>query len=49
VLDYVGYFGHGYFDRFRFLDRPEQALARALTRHPVPAFTSYATVLLRRR
>ena len=49
VLEYDGYFGHGYFDRFWFLDRPEQAFSRALTRHPVPALTSYATVMLRRR
>jgi len=49
VLEYVGYFGHGYLDRVGFLDRPEQALSRALTRHPVPALTSYASVLLRRQ
>lgn len=49
VLEYVGYFGHGYLDRFGFLDRAEQALSRTLARHPVPALTSYATVVLRRR
>jgi SAM-dependent methyltransferase len=48
VVDYVGYFGHGYFDRFSSLDRVEQALSRTLARHPVPALTSYATVVLRR-
>jgi SAM-dependent methyltransferase len=49
VLDYVGYFGHGYFTRVSPLDRAEQALAHALARRPVPAITSYATVVLRRR
>jgi SAM-dependent methyltransferase len=48
VLDYVGYFGHGYFHKVKPLDRAEQALCRALVRHPIPALTSYATVVLRR-
>jgi SAM-dependent methyltransferase len=48
VVEYVGYFGHGYFDRLPFLDRIEQALSRTLARHPIPALTSYATVVLRR-
>jgi SAM-dependent methyltransferase len=48
VVDYVGYFGHGYFEKFRSLDRVEQAVSRVLTRHPVPALTSYGTVVLRR-
>ena len=48
VLDYAGYFGHGYFRRVPALDRAEQALSHALTRHPIAALTSYATVTLRR-
>jgi hypothetical protein len=48
VLDYVGYFGHGYFGPLRPLDRAEQALSHALVRRPLPVLTSYATVTLRR-
>lgn len=49
VVDYRGYFGHGYFRAFPPLDRLEQRLARALVQRPVPALTSYARVILRRR
>jgi hypothetical protein len=49
VVDYRGYFGHGYFRGFAPLDRLEQRRARALVRHPLPALTSYARVILRRR
>ena len=49
VLDYVGYFGHGYYWRVGALDRAEQKLSRALVRRPVRSLTSYATVTLRKR
>jgi SAM-dependent methyltransferase len=48
VVDYVGYFGHGYFKRIRTLDRLEQRVAATLVRHPLPGLTSYACVVLRR-
>ena len=48
VMDYRGYFGHGYFRRFPALDRLEQRGARVLVRHPLPALASYARVILRR-
>jgi hypothetical protein len=48
VVEYVGYFGHGYLSRLPPVDRAWQRLAHALVRRPVPALTSYATVLLRR-
>lgn len=48
VEDYVGYFGHGYFDRVRSLGRAEQGVTSMLLRWPVPALTTYAIVALRR-
>jgi 2-polyprenyl-3-methyl-5-hydroxy-6-metoxy-1,4-benzoquinol methylase len=48
VVDYVGYFGHGYFKRIEWLDRLEQRLAATLVRHPLPVLASYACVVLRR-
>lgn len=48
IEEYVGVFGHGYFDRFGPLNRIEQHYAEALRRHPVPALTSYAWVRLQR-
>jgi 2-polyprenyl-3-methyl-5-hydroxy-6-metoxy-1,4-benzoquinol methylase len=48
VVEYVGYFGHGYFGPVKPLDRLEQRLSEALERRPVAALTSYACVVLRR-
>jgi hypothetical protein len=48
IVEYVGYFGHGYFGPVKPLDDLEQRLAGALVRHPLPALTSYALVVLRR-
>jgi len=49
VIDYVGYFGHGYYKkRFPFLDLLEQTKAKWLVKNPIPCFTSYAYVILRK-
>jgi SAM-dependent methyltransferase len=49
VDEYVGFFGHAYFERVPPLQRLEDASARFLTRHPLPWLTSYAWVCLSRR
>jgi SAM-dependent methyltransferase len=49
VERYLGYFGHGYYERVGFLNAAENALAQALVRHPAPTLTAYALVVLRRR
>lgn len=50
ILEYRGYFGHPYYDRtaLRPLRALEQAKAAWLCRHPIPALTSYAVVILRK-
>jgi 2-polyprenyl-3-methyl-5-hydroxy-6-metoxy-1,4-benzoquinol methylase len=48
VEEYVGYFGHGYFQRIGPLHRLQESLTRRRLRRPNPLFTSYASVLLRR-
>ncbi len=50
VEEYHGYFGHPYYNRppLRLLRRLEQAKTAWLCRHPVPALTSYAVVVLRK-
>jgi len=49
VLQYTGYFGHGYYrKRVPLLDRLEQRKSRYLLRHPVPQLCSYATLVLRK-
>jgi SAM-dependent methyltransferase len=48
VVEYAGYFGHGYFGPVKPLDRAQQRLSGWLERHPLPALTSYACVVLRR-
>jgi 2-polyprenyl-3-methyl-5-hydroxy-6-metoxy-1,4-benzoquinol methylase len=48
IVECTGYFGHGYFGPVKPLDRAEQRLSQWLERHPVPALTSYACLVLRR-
>lgn len=48
LVDYTAGFGHGYYARVPLLQRVENAKAGLLVRHPVPALTSYAIVVLRR-
>jgi SAM-dependent methyltransferase len=49
VIEYRGYFGHGYYWRWRILHNLELRKARLLTRNPVPALCSYAMLLARKR
>jgi SAM-dependent methyltransferase len=46
IEEYVGYFGHIYYKRVPALQALEDRLARSLVRHPVPALTSFARVVL---
>ena len=48
VERYDGYFGHSYYGAVGPLQAAENALAHALVRHPVPALTAYALVVLRK-
>ena len=49
VRRYVGFFGHPYYARVRPLHDLSTGLSHWLVRHPVPALTSYALVVLERR
>jgi len=49
VLEYCGFFGHNYYEkRLAPLHWLEERKEAWLLRHPIPALTSYATVVLRR-
>jgi SAM-dependent methyltransferase len=50
VVEYRGYFGHPYYNHpaLRPVRALEEAKAAWLCRHPVPALTSYAVVILRK-
>lgn len=48
IVEFRGYFGHAYYNRVRALQRVSDFIALGLVRHPMPAFTSYAIVILRR-
>jgi SAM-dependent methyltransferase len=48
VRRYVGFFGHPYYERVKPLRLMHQELSSWLVRHPVPALTSYALVVLER-
>jgi SAM-dependent methyltransferase len=48
VKEYYGAFGHRYYYQIPPLNATEFAKSRFLMRHPVPALTSYAAVVLRK-
>jgi 2-polyprenyl-3-methyl-5-hydroxy-6-metoxy-1,4-benzoquinol methylase len=48
VEEYVGFFGHGYFESLPPLQRLSDALTSMKLKHPVPALTTDAWVVLRR-
>jgi SAM-dependent methyltransferase len=45
---YVGFFGHGFYQRYGALQRAHAALSELLLKHPLPALTSFALVVLSR-
>lgn len=49
VRRYIGFFGHPYYARLRPIRSAHELLSKWLVRHPVPALTSYAIVILERR
>lgn len=49
IEEYVGLFGHdGYYERFKPLHALHMAETKFLAKHPIPAITSYAVVVLRK-
>lgn len=49
VEEYVGFFGHSYYGKVRPIQELENGLARLLVSRPVPLFTSFAYVVLRKQ
>jgi SAM-dependent methyltransferase len=49
VIDYTGFFGHGYYTRIPWLHRMEALKTELLLKLPMPIFCSYSTVVLRKR
>jgi SAM-dependent methyltransferase len=49
VLEFDGYFGHGYYTQVPFLHRLEILKARLLARNPIPTLCSYSSLVLRKR
>ena len=49
VLDYRGYFGHGYYTRVPLLNKLEGIKARLLLSNPIPALCSYGMLIARKR
>ncbi len=48
VLEYRGFFGHGYYNRIPALRRAMDRVANGLVRHPLPDLTSYACIVLQK-
>jgi len=49
VLAYQGFFGHGYYARIPLIGRLHRVVSEWLVAHPLPALTSYAYLVLKRR
>ena len=49
VLEFDGYFGHGYYTYVPILHRLEILKARLLVRNPIPMLCSYSSLVLRKR
>jgi hypothetical protein len=49
VLEYKGYFGHGYYSRVPLLHRLEHLKARILLANPIPELCGYGMVIVRKR
>jgi SAM-dependent methyltransferase len=49
VVNYVGYFGHGYYWRWPIIHRLELIKSRALVARPIPALCSFAMLIARKK
>jgi hypothetical protein len=48
IVEYQGFFGHGYYQKIKVLDKINMIKTEYLLRHPNPNFTSYAYLVLRK-
>jgi SAM-dependent methyltransferase len=48
IESYTGFFGHSFYGQIPPLNRAIQSLSRLLVRHPLPALTSFALVVVQR-
>src|SRR5262249_2440039 len=49
VEEYIGFFGHRYYSKIKILHWLEMMKANLLVKYPLPFFTQYAQVLLKKR
>lgn len=49
VVEYVGFFGHDYYENFKFLNELHKIYTRNLLKKPSALLTSYAFVILRKK
>ena len=48
VIEYRGFFGHGYYNKFKILRKIHNIKTNYLLQHPYPMLTSYAYVVLKK-
>jgi hypothetical protein len=46
IEKYIGFFGHGYYEKIPVLRSFNESLAKQLLKHPIPWLTSYAYLVL---
>ncbi|HXH99821.1 MAG TPA: hypothetical protein VNI52_06110 [Sphingobacteriaceae bacterium] len=49
IVNYTGYFGHGYYKKIPVLRTLEKLKANWLVKHPIPELTSYSMIVLRKK
>lgn len=49
IIEYGGYFGHNYYNKFPLLNKIEEAKSKILLKFPVPFLTAYAHLILKKR
>ncbi len=48
ILEYVGYFGHNYYNKIPILNKIEEVKSKILLKFPVPLLTAYAHLILKK-
>lgn len=48
IIEYVGYFGHNYYNKIPLLNKIEEVKSKLLLKFPVPSLTAYSHFILRK-
>ncbi|WP_419659012.1 putative methyltransferase, type 11 [Desulfosarcina variabilis str. Montpellier] len=49
IMEYKYFFGHGYYEKIRFLKIFQSLILKFLLKHPIPLFSSFSWLLLKKK